>query len=491
MSDKKSLVKDVGIYSIASQATQFISMIAGILTRNFLGPKLMGILATFQIILDYSKYTTLGTTNATGREIPYFIGKNEPDKATQIKNLVATFAVGSAMITALGIALYALCFRDVLPEYFFYGLLYTSALVFLQRVNNLLISLLRAYKLFGIASHQMVFSAIVNVLLILALAFPFQLYGFLTAMLLSFLFNIIYILWHHPFNFKIEFGKALVPLIQFGLPLMILGVATSLLKSIDKILILKMLDFQSMGYYSVALMAGSFLDRVPNAIGVVLIPYFQEKYAVRDDSKDIRSTIDESIYGLRYLVILCVIGAWIYLPLAIELMMPEFVAGTRAAQILVCASYFFALSVPYGNLIITVKKHMKMFPIIAISIIAATILNYYAIVIGWGIEGVAIATVFVSAIHFFLLFFVSKKLVYESGEVSRVLSVIIFGFLGMILFLWGADFFLSKLFNSDVQLIVWSILYSFFCFGVFRRLDARYQIVCYLKQKFNRKKRNE
>jgi len=177
MSKKQEILGHLRSYSIASQSTHAISLITGVMSRNLLGPLSMGIWATFQIILEYSKYSTLGTTKATAREIPFYLGKNEVQVASDIKDNVASFAMATSVLTSCLLLVVSFWIKDSVDPVIFYGLNMVALIIILQRVNNLMIALLRAYKKFKIESKLMILSALVNLGLIWIFTARYQFQG--------------------------------------------------------------------------------------------------------------------------------------------------------------------------------------------------------------------------------------------------------------------------------------------------------------------------
>lgn len=427
-SKRKEIVDDIGTYAFGSQATQFISMIAGILTRNFLGPMQMGMWSTLQIVLDYAKYTTLGTTEAVSREIPYYLGKKDGERAAEVKDVVTSFSTLAAVLTAIGIVIYAVLFRKTLPAGFFWGLIFVALLVILQRLNNLMVSLLRAYRQFRLVSRQMIWSAIVNATLVAVLSYQFKLYGFMWAMVFSFVFNVYYIARHYDFQFRYRINRSLYGLIAFGMPLMLLQVVGILLRSIDKIVIVKMLGFEAMGFYSVAILVANYLGQIPNSIGIVMVPHFHEKYGVRDSIADVKNYVDKSVRAFSYIMPLFIGLSWIAIPVFVSVALRAYVPGISSAQYLITGIFFAALTQSYGNFIVVIKKHLLIFPVTIVTTLIAAGVNILAVAAGWGIAGVAIVTSLVLFLNFLFLFLLSGKWLYSREETWKVLSFVMFRF---------------------------------------------------------------
>jgi O-antigen/teichoic acid export membrane protein len=483
---KREILGHIGTYSVATQITQVLSLIVAILSRNLLGPLQIGIWSTLKLVLTYSSYTTLGTTAASGREIPYFLGKKDEEAASHVKDSVLSFGLAASVVTAVGVIVYALLQKSILPPALYWGLLFTAALLILQRINNVMISLMRAYKLFTLASHQMVISAVVNLVLVTSLSYFFKLYGFLTAMLLSFIFNIAYIAFRHNFHFSFRLDKSLKGLIAFGFPLMLIGVVSALLNSIDKILIIRMLGFQAMGLYSLAIMANEFLARIPNSIGVILIPHFQEKYGERDSVEDVRRYVDHAIYGLLCIMPILIGITWIVTPAFVRQFMPDYVEGIRAVKFLILGTLFFSIAMPYGDFLVTLKKHLFLFPVTFASIVVAFLLNIAVIQAGYGIVGVALTTTLTQFLYFLMVFSIAARFLnYSFQDVWTTLSRIFLHFGLMTLALLALDQFVSShdsFIHVGLQLLLFILLHV----PIMIALNRKFGVLDHLKERFTK-----
>lgn len=474
-------------FALATQIAQAFTLIAGILTRNILGPVNMGIWATLQIVLHYAGYTSLGTSQGISREIPYYLGKQRADVAESLKNSIGSFQTLTALITALGIVIAAFYLQSQLEPIFFWGLIFTASLVVLQRINAFIISLLRAYKCFDIASRQMIYSSIVNLALIIVFTIPLKLYGFFLAMIFSLLFNIIYNLSRQPFKFKFVLDHNIAKVISFGFPLMLLGVLEALYKSIDKIVIVNQLGFEALGYYSIAMMVSNFLSQLPNSLSIVMLPHFHEKYGERETIDGIKSYVNKAAAGLAHIMALFIGFSWIIMPPFIMLILPNYTDGIIAAQNLLISNYFFALLIPYGIVMVTLKKHLILFPLVGISLAASIILNLLAIKYGYGIAGVAIATGLSLGINFILVFMVAGRILYNFTEGLRLFIRILIPFFALILLLSFLNFFIqfdSPVITALVRLIVLSVAFLPFFIWVFKE----YGLIAILKEKLSRTK---
>lgn len=475
MSKTKEIIEDVGSYSSALMLTQLVTAVAAVLTRRFLGPVQVGVWTFVQVILSYSEYAGLGTLSAVALEIPFYNGKGNHEKATNIKNTVFSFSLLTSVLLAAGVVVFAFLRRESLQRELFYGLLFTSVLVVLQKLNGLWISLIRAFKKFGLAGRQMFYSAIVNAVLVAFLSYYFKLYGFMLAMCLSFLFNLVYISVYQKFDFRLRLNRAeLFPLIAYGLPLMVITLFTTFFETIDQLMITNYLGFEALGFYGVGLMAFNYINSVPNAVGIVVIPNLQEKYGQSEKKSDLRGFLNKSDFLVTGLISLLIGISWFAAPPLVRLVLPKFAPGIPAMRFLLLGTFFVAVSQAYLQFIYVIRKHLLLLPFTALSCFMAFLFNWAAIRGGFGIEGVAVATSLAIFFNFTLICFYASRQVFEVKEFFGRYFFVLSRFALMLALLFLLAKFVrvkSPILTAVLQALLFSAAYVPFLAECSRRFD--------------------
>lgn len=404
MSQRKAIFKDAGIYSISSYIAQVLDVVNGVLVRRFLGPENIGVWTFLQVIQNYAKHSGMGVTMATARDVPYFLQKGDEQRVGQIKNLVFTFTVLTSLLTAIVISAIAFFNRHHYSKPVFYGLFVVSGLLVLQRIYNLFVVIIRSHKQFVFAGVLNIFSSVVSVLLTVALTWKFQLYGFFAAMILNYVFNIGLIFVKTPYRFSLYLNrKDLMSLLGLGAAVLASDILRSLLTSIDRLVITKYLGFEQLGIYSVALMADNYLYTLPNMLGVVFFPHFQEAFAKRDNPEDLKKYLMLPILTLTYFFPFIIGFVWIVSAWFVPIVLPQYTAGIPALKILSLGALFLALTHSFTTYFITIRKHWNLIPITLGAILFGLAANFIAIRAGWGLEGVAAAESLTGLAYFILL----------------------------------------------------------------------------------------
>ena len=491
MSKRKEIFKQTGIYAAGSQLSQLIGMVAAILSRRFLGPTQMGIWATIQIVVEYSKYSTMGTLHGVAREIPYYIGKGKPEVAEEIKNVVFTSILVSSSLIGFVIFLFALITKGRFSVEVRYGLFFVSVVIVLQRLNDLFVGLLRCYKKFTLASMQMVWSAAVNAVLVAFLTYFFKIYGFICALVFSFIFNLVYIHLHNNFHFRLQLNfDRFRALVIFGFPLMMISVMTTILKSVDRLVIVKALGFEALGFYTIALMVGGYITNFINSFAIVYIPHLQERAGMSDNLQHVRQFLlkSSSVYTL---IMPGIIGcAWTAIPYCVALVLPKYIPGILAMKMFSLGIFFLALNQTYQDFLVAVKKHHALLPLLGISSVLSIIVDLGAVRMGFGIEGVAFGTSLIALLNFSVTYFLAAKQLASLQEaVKRYLSYLGYGAYFMLIL-----FLLDRAVPSNIHSFGWAalktILFLFFYSPLFIRFNQNFSFLKLLRElistRFNR-----
>jgi len=403
MSNKKIILKDISLYAFGTYLTHLIDFVISVLMKRFLGPMLSGVWTSLQVILIYAKYANLGTVEASLKEIPYHIGKNDLKRAEEIKNTVFWYVLFNALLVSSVILIAALCLKSFVSPAVFWGLITISCLNVIQRVYFFQVVLLRAFKKFYLASKVMIFSSVIGIGPMLFLTWHYKIYGFYAATIFIFAMNSLYVFWKSKQRFAFTFSWSKIkPLIIVGFPIMVLMGLDIVFRSIDRIIIPRFLDFEQMGYYSLAVMAMNYLTSFPNMLNVVLFPHFQEKFSQRDNAKDLRNYVYQSTLSLAYLLPVLLAAVWFFSETIVELVLPDFRPGIFPLKILMAGVFFVSLNYPFLTLLITIKKHFVMIPVVLGLMIFASVFCIWSLQLGYGIPGVAI----IMSIHYFIYFMI-------------------------------------------------------------------------------------
>jgi len=182
MNTKLAVFKETVALSGATIIAQILTLFLAVYIRRVLGPEAIGVWALLQVISSYLTYVNLGIVNAIKCEIPTIRGQGQGENAIQhIRDAGFTYLSIVALATSAVLVISAFALRSALSDFMFYGLLVLAALTLLKRSNNYLLQLLYVEKKFTLASRFKIYSAFVNVILVVILSWKYHIYGFFAA----------------------------------------------------------------------------------------------------------------------------------------------------------------------------------------------------------------------------------------------------------------------------------------------------------------------
>lgn len=397
---KQQVIQDTIRYATSVLLAQFVLFVGGIAIARFLGPTHFGLWNGLQLILLYASYSQLGLVNALNRELPFRRGKGESAQAEQVRSTTLGGVLVTALVASGAILVYSTIATSRHSPLVILGLRFICLLVVLQQIYTYFEICFRTEHEFGVVSKLRLYRTVLDVSLAVFLTYAFDLEGRLWAATLTFIVILAYIFWQHPVPFRPTFDlKEAGRLIAIGLPIMMVGLVYGLLQSIDRVLILAFLNPTHLGYYAIGLTATSVLGILPGVVGEILYPRFAERYGATNSPSQLKEYVLTPTYLLAHLLPLFQGTIYLLIPYVILTVLPKYAPGIRPARILVMGSFFLALAGFASDFLNTINKQaMNLMAQIA-SLVIAVSSTYVVLRLGWGIQGVALATVLTSLLY--------------------------------------------------------------------------------------------
>ncbi len=388
---KRALVRQAFQLSSANVLVQAARFLKNFLFARILGPGLFGLWNGLQVILVYGANVHLGVLHAIAREIPLSRGRGDLDQIPRLArvsmtvSLLASLVVG-ALLFAIGASL-----DPALVEA--RALKLMAAVLVVQQLFLFYQFLLRAQDDFAFLSKVLVIAAILELLasvgLVLRLGFDGIFYGFLIS---GGAVVVICFVAERRIVSQLQLDMLLIGnLIRIGFPIMLTGLSYNLLTTIDRVMIIKFLGRQALGYYALGPLAITAIGYLPVTINQVMYPKFGERYGATGDPKSLSGFVRVPTLVTAY-VMAGVLGlAFLGLPI-ITLLLPKFAPGIPAARILFAGFYFLSLVGSSANLLLTINRQVQYLVALSMAVVLGVALNAVALVLGLGIEGIALAT---------------------------------------------------------------------------------------------------
>ena len=424
---KEKIIKDTAKYNFAQYGSQFFGFFSAMAMRKFLGPYFVGVWSLLGVIMDSCNLMDLGVGTAATYKIPFFKGKQDDQAQKDITNSAFSFILITSSFASAMVLIAAFILRNKHPKTIIAGLIIASFYMLLRKLYSYYIVVLRANSNFYVINRAVIFDAIVNLILILLLVKNFKIYGLYVTVILMAVFNISFM--HYFAKYKILFAlkKDVVrSLLQYGFPLLILGILGATLRSIDRIMIAKMLGVTFVGYYSLAIMAKNYVGGFSNNFGIVTIPRILEAYGKEEKIEHIKKFVTVSAEIISYLLPVLLGVIFLACPLFVSKVLPKFIPGILAVQILLLDIFFRSCSPQADQFIVALGKQSRIIPINIITILINVVLNYTLIKKGYGIYGVALGTAVASFFNFIVILIYAMKHFANAKEILVFIGRIMF-----------------------------------------------------------------
>jgi O-antigen/teichoic acid export membrane protein len=390
----KKLVRDMAGIALSQYLSRFVQMFRGIIAARMLGPATYGSWNALLLLLDYGILTQLGLQQGLDQEVPASLARGDATATQRLKRGgVAGMMVLWCVFAAAMLAYVLYKPRRWVEGWGIAGVVLMVVAVLLQQLIFYHGTLLRSHGRIGAVSVSLSVQAIVGGLSGLVLLYPLGAWGLLVGWLVGQVVALVYI--------RIQ-GAAIAPLslrpnegtrqlLKRGFPIFLFLAATTLLKSIDRIMILKYLSVEALGYYSVGLMGVSMLLYLPESIAYVLYPRLIARFTETSDTERTARDMMRSLAVVAWLMPLVIGVAVFWVRELIVLFLPQYQSGVRAVSILLFGTLGLALSSIPSFYIMAIRRQVRLVPLALLAVVADVTLVLLFLNAGAKLEGVALA----------------------------------------------------------------------------------------------------
>ena len=181
-------------------------------------------------------------------------------------------------------------------------------------------------------------------------------------------------------------------LIRVGAPMYLFSAAT-ILRSVDRLIILKFLDALSLGYYSLAVTAMTLLMYVPDSVSYVLYPQLLKTYRAGGERPEaIRGQVVRTFQAVAILTpALCGL-TYLWLRDLMVALLPKFLPGLEAGRLVCFGAGGLAFVGLSAIVLMTLGRQGQLVPAVLSGAALGAALDLAAVKLGLGITGVGLAT---------------------------------------------------------------------------------------------------
>lgn len=501
MNKEKEIISHSAMYTLSMYIRIVSRIIGGLVVAKILGPALYGLRNAFNLGLELQAYADLGTYHSTTLRAPYHRGAGNHEKADLI--LSSTFWLNACLALCICISLLIAAGYMASSGYeqkYIDFVFYLGLMVFTQKVRGFFEVRLQVEQNFALLSKVEALYGILSTVICIALAITMSFKGVLIGLLVTDLICIAYTLIKAKLIPRLQISfDTLIELMKIGLPMVAVLFLLHALVSGDRVVVIALLSEEDLGYYGVASIAAGLIGIIPRAISSVTKPKLNEKLGETQDIQRIYNFLSEPLVIIAYFLPFLLAGLYLAIHLPINYLLTEYKPSIDVTKIITLAMYFDALAIIPLHLCFSINKQRRVMLLAAPIVIFNFVLSYYFVTLGWGINGVAIAT----GVCFFLfsMAILTYALVHFHADAATIFKFFALSYLPFIyclILLLGIDSLISiqgenfwqDLWDTCIQYLLFALGYSLIFIVIWKQsalVKLRSHIIPVIQQRFTRK----
>jgi O-antigen/teichoic acid export membrane protein len=457
LSTKIKIIRDFLGYSASAIVSQALGLIAGFWVARLLGPSDFGVWNAVSLVLVYGAYLELGALSAMGRDLPFYHGQRDVEKAIALEGAARRVTIFGALVAALFVI--AFSFLPTHSLKMALGLQAMAVVLILQQVYTYHRVVLRSHNYFKELSQQQVLLAIVSSGLAILFTVYFGLEGRLVAAILALAVIVLYAVRRNPWrpvpNFNLSTAWSLI---RVGLPILISGFILSLLSTIDRLMVITFLGEKQLGYFGLALLLTSVVSLIPAMASQVLYPRITHQYGSSGNNVEaLRSFVLTPPVILSASLPVLIGSLYLSLPLVIAVFLPAYIPGVTAARIVIIGTFFFGILGLTDYFLVTIGK-LKQYALFGcVALLLNIVLDYLFLQLGYGIEGIALGGTLITYLFYssIVIGYALSHYTKRFGDWVRYFARLWLPFIFMIVLLWFVEMAVNHMMpsSSNIELL--------------------------------------
>jgi O-antigen/teichoic acid export membrane protein len=348
------------------------------------------------LLSAYAPIFSLGTVETLLKIVPFLNGDGEREKAKEIEKSVFTFIlIVSAFFLVALFAVPLVLVSDSLKQYIMITRLMLLA-VSISMLSAFYYYRLEAYKKFSIVSAITSFRSVATLVLQISLGLLLGLTGVVLGYLLSEVLVCacsVFLSRRLPNSLGLRGNSSLYGmLIKTGMPITIIWWTFMIQTTVDRLVSMSMLGEVQTGFYGIGMSLTAAYLMLPDAINQVLYPSVNEKYGQTRRPQDLAPLVVDPARIMSLVLPFLSCAFVLLLPLIFNYIVPKYIPGLLAAQILIIGALFSGLTRGGANLLISIDKQRLLLALILGSTFLNLVGNILLVRLGLGIAGIAIST---------------------------------------------------------------------------------------------------
>jgi O-antigen/teichoic acid export membrane protein len=283
-------------------------------------------------------------------------------------------------------------------------------LAVLSRYVTFHVTILRAKQAFQTTSRLTVLEALLTLVFCGLATWWFGLVGLYAGTVGVVIASLVYVASRRAVTLRWAWDfREIRRLTVIGAPILLAGTVSSLFRSLDKLMILGYLsdrEFQ-LGCYSMALMVTAQLYGLGNMLAMVMAPRYGEKFGQSGDRQEVARLAARSTEIMAALLVLPAAMAVVLAVPVLGRLLPDYGSGLVPLVWLIPGVVALSLTLPASQYLVAVNCQSQALLAVVCATALAAVGNHCALVWGYGLEGVAVATTIAYVAYFVMTFAIS------------------------------------------------------------------------------------
>jgi O-antigen/teichoic acid export membrane protein len=411
-----SAIRNISFFLAATLIARAMGILQSFAVAKFLGPASFGVWVMLLLLVAYAPILCLGTVETLLKQVPYFLGRNEPARVREVESSV----LGSIVLAAGAILILAAATPLVLP---LTGWRVSSSLVVMVMVTvaindftSFFYHRFSAHENFRMTGSMDAARAVFALVFVAGMGWFWGLrgvvIGYLCHEICMFLITAGCNIRAHGAPGLSFHGKSIFYAVRIGLPISLLWWVLTLTASVDRLVLGSLSDDLAIGHYGLGVQLSGILFLVPTVVGRVLYPKVNKHFGQNADARAMRRVILAPTMALGTLLANLQIALLVGTPLLYNTILPKYRPGLLAGQILILGCYFYCLFRNGANYLIAANLERLFLKYIVCALVFNGLTDVALVKAGFGIVGVAYGT---SLAGLFLTTLVWRRVLYGLG----------------------------------------------------------------------------
>ena len=392
----RKLIRDSVGFAVTQYIVRAALMLRGVIGARMLGPQAYGAWNALTLILDYGMFSTLGTQQGLDQAVPGRIVDGDATRLQRLKRAgLFNMAVSVGLFTA-GVLAYFIQSQGATRAFWgIRGVAATLACVVLTVLANYHLSIQRSHGDLRSVSGWFAIQGGLGTILGLSLIPACGAWGLLWGWLVSAVVALAYARWKSPPTVPLMPRPSMdcIELLRVGFPMYLYLSASLLMRTIDRVVVLRFVGVEGLGYYSLGVMALTLLLYLPDSVAYVLYPHFLRRY---HEGADLPEAIRETALRTVRVLTVAVAGlcglTFLAAREAVVALLPSFIPGATVVRVLCFGAAGLAVANLSSILLMTLGRQLQLIPAALFLTTLGATLDYLVLRAGYGIDGVAWAT---------------------------------------------------------------------------------------------------